>query len=61
MVSTLFSLLAWAALAGATPLHARAVDALNEEATAEAHRRDDGATRAFSNVQIKVCILQPCF
>lgn len=34
----------------------RAVDALNEEATAEAHQRDDGATRAFSNVQIKVCV-----
>jgi hypothetical protein len=57
MVSNLSSLLAWAALAGATPLHLRAVDSLNEAATAEAHQRDDSATRAFSNVQIKVSVL----
>lgn len=55
MVSTLSSLLlAWAAVASATPLRHRAVDSLNEEATAEAHQRDAGATRAFSDVQIKV-------
>jgi hypothetical protein len=54
MVSTLLSLLALGALAGATPFRVRAVDSLNEEATAEAHQRDDGATRAFSDVQIKV-------
>ncbi|KAK4237280.1 putative iron-sulfur protein [Achaetomium macrosporum] len=53
MVSTLFPLLAWAALAGATPLRSRAVDSLDEAATAEAHQRDDGATRAFSNVEIR--------
>ncbi|KAK4106959.1 hypothetical protein N658DRAFT_462072 [Parathielavia hyrcaniae] len=53
MVSALSSLLAVAALAGATPLRSRAVDLLNEEAAAEAHQRDDSATRAFSNVQIK--------
>ncbi len=59
MVSTLTSLIAWAVLARATPLLPRAVASLNEAATAEAHQRDNGATRAFSNVQIKVsCLLQ---
>lgn len=58
MVSTLSSLLAWVVLAGATPLQPRAVDSLNEAATAEAHQRDNGATRAFSNVQIKVRVPQ---
>ena len=58
MVSTLLSLLAWAAVAGATPFRPRAVDSLNEEATAEAHQRDDSATRAFSDVQIKVRVPQ---
>lgn len=33
-------------------LHHRAVDELNEEATAEAHQRDDTATRAHSNIPI---------
>ncbi|KAK4217411.1 hypothetical protein QBC37DRAFT_53776 [Rhypophila decipiens] len=46
-------LLALGAVARASPVCRRAVDALNEEATAEAHQRDNGATRAFSNVQIK--------
>lgn len=54
MVFKFSSLVAWAGLAGATALRARAVSALNEAATAEAHTRDNGATRAFSNVQIKV-------
>lgn len=54
MVRTLTSLLAWAALAGATPFGFRAVDSLDEPATEEAHQRDNGATRAFSDVQIKV-------
>lgn len=54
MVSSLTSLLAWAAVVGASPLvRHRAVDSLNEEATAEAHQRDNGATRAFSNVEIR--------
>ncbi|KAM7192767.1 hypothetical protein V8F20_008692 [Naviculisporaceae sp. PSN 640] len=50
---SLYSLLALGALTRASPVCRRAVDALNDEATAEAHRRDDSATRAFSNVQIK--------
>ncbi|KAK4177279.1 hypothetical protein QBC36DRAFT_185428 [Triangularia setosa] len=54
MVSSFTSLLAWAAIVGASPLiRNRAVDSLNEGATAEAHQRDDGATRAFSNVDIR--------
>ncbi|KAL2263928.1 hypothetical protein VTK26DRAFT_4309 [Humicola hyalothermophila] len=53
MVSTLTSLLTWVVLAGASPLHPRAVDLLNEAATAEAHQRDDTATRAFSDVEIR--------
>ncbi|KAK0670679.1 hypothetical protein QBC41DRAFT_69238 [Cercophora samala] len=54
MVSSLASLLAWAAVVGASPfVRNRAVDSLNEEATAEAHQRDNGATRAFSNVEIR--------
>ncbi|AEO69629.1 uncharacterized protein THITE_2021944, partial [Thermothielavioides terrestris NRRL 8126] len=36
-----------------TPLQLRTVDSLDEAATAEAQQRDNGATRAFSNVQIK--------
>jgi hypothetical protein len=55
MIFTLSSLLGCAALAAAGPVVGpRAVDKLNEEATAEAQQRDNGATRAFSNVQIKV-------
>jgi hypothetical protein len=61
MVRTLSPLLAWAALAGATPFGSRAVDSLNEAATEEAHQRDNGATRAFSDVQIKVRTPQKCF
>jgi len=53
MLSTFSSLLAWAAVVVANPFVPRAVTSLNEEATAEAQRRDDSATRAFSNVQIK--------
>lgn len=58
MAFTLSSLLALAALAVATPLRGRAVDALDEAATAEAHQRDDGATRAFSDIEIRVRISQ---
>jgi len=57
MIATLSlsSILGWAALAAAGPVVApRVVDSLNEAATAEAHQRDNTATRAFSNVQIKV-------
>jgi len=54
MARTFASLLTWVALAGATPFRPRAVESLNEAATAEAHQRDNTATRAFSNVQIKV-------
>ncbi|KAK3997340.1 hypothetical protein QBC44DRAFT_303541 [Cladorrhinum sp. PSN332] len=55
MVSTTFAsfLLTWVAFASAGPIRNRAVESLNEEATAEAHQRDAGATRAFSDVQIK--------
>ncbi|KAK4138141.1 hypothetical protein BT67DRAFT_1056 [Trichocladium antarcticum] len=53
MVSTLSSLFALVALATATPLRSRAVDSLDEAATAEAHQRDNDATRAFSGVEIK--------
>ncbi|EGZ72352.1 hypothetical protein NEUTE2DRAFT_90561 [Neurospora tetrasperma FGSC 2509] len=53
MLASLGSMLALAAIARASPLLPRAVDSLNEEATAEAQQRDDSATRASSNVQIK--------
>ncbi|KAK3400951.1 hypothetical protein B0T20DRAFT_157583 [Sordaria brevicollis] len=53
MLASLGSILAIAAIARASPLLPRAVDSLNEEATAEAHPRDDSATRAFADVQIK--------
>ncbi|KAL0473953.1 hypothetical protein QR685DRAFT_569954 [Neurospora intermedia] len=53
MLASLGRMLALAAIARASPLLPRAVDSLNEEATAEAQQRDDSATRAFSNVQIK--------
>lgn len=36
----------------ASPIARRKVDELNEEAFAEAHQRDDTATRAFSDIQI---------
>lgn len=48
-------LLATAACISACPVK-RQVEELNEEAFAEAHQRDDTATRAFSNTAIKVCI-----
>lgn len=54
MLASLGSILALAAIARASPLLPRAVDSLNEEATAEAQQRDDSATRASSSVQIKV-------
>lgn len=47
-------LLSAATLTSAFPVERRAVDALNEEAFAEAHPRDDTATRAFSSTEIKV-------
>ncbi|KAB5557854.1 hypothetical protein GE09DRAFT_90297 [Coniochaeta sp. 2T2.1] len=53
MAGLLSLLLACASLASAGTVGPRAVDALNEEAFAEAQQRDNGATRAFSNVQIK--------
>jgi hypothetical protein len=61
MVRKLSPILAWAALAGATPFGSRAVNSLNEAATEEAHQRDNGATRAFSDVQIKVRTPRKCF
>ncbi|RFU73045.1 hypothetical protein TARUN_9218 [Trichoderma arundinaceum] len=45
--------LLFAALTAAGPIQRRAVASLDPAATAEAHPRDDTATRAFSNVQIK--------
>jgi hypothetical protein len=42
------------AVAASSTLRARVVKELNQAATAEAHQRDDTATRAFSNIQIKV-------
>ncbi|EHA52980.1 hypothetical protein MGG_12906 [Pyricularia oryzae 70-15] len=46
---------AYAALTSAATIKhlPRAVTSLNGEATVEAHQRDNGATRAFSSVQIK--------
>jgi hypothetical protein len=56
MNSKLISLLASAALASANPvIHTRAVTSLDQAAFAEAHQRDDTATRASSNINIKVC------
>ncbi|KAL7905395.1 hypothetical protein GGI35DRAFT_483520 [Trichoderma velutinum] len=49
---TTFAVL-FAALAAAGPIQNREVASLDPAATAEAHPRDDTATRAFSNVQIK--------
>lgn len=47
--------LTWAGLATATPTSwPRAVPSLDAAAFAEAQQRDDTATRAFSNTQIKV-------
>lgn len=52
-----FSLLAYAGLVSANPIvwqRAGTPASLDEAAVAEAQRRDDTATRAFSNVQILV-------
>jgi len=55
IANTLSSFLAYAALASASPLlRHRTVTALDEASFEEAQQRDDTATRAFSNVQIKV-------
>lgn len=55
----LAQLLMWAGLAIATPTTwPRAVPSLDAAAFAEAQQRDDTATRAFSNTQIKVCVYQ---
>jgi len=54
MIAPLSALL-FASVALSSPiLNERKVDALNEEATREAHVRDDTATRAFSAIDIKV-------
>ncbi|GKT54136.1 ricin-type beta-trefoil lectin domain-containing protein [Colletotrichum tofieldiae] len=55
MIPQAATLLAYAALlATASPvIQRRTVTELNEEATKEAHQRDDTATRAFSDIQIK--------
>lgn len=56
MVSQLLSLLAFAGFAFANPVvSGRAVASLDQNAVAEAHQRDDTATRASSNINIKVC------
>ncbi|KAJ3478788.1 hypothetical protein NLG97_g8483 [Lecanicillium saksenae] len=51
--STLYATLLAAALAAGNPILSRAVDKLNDDAFKEAQQRDDTATRAESNVQIK--------
>lgn len=56
MVAILPSLIAYAALAAAGPAARRAVDKLDAAATEEAQQRDGTATRAFSDVQIKVSL-----
>ncbi|KAK3334044.1 hypothetical protein B0T19DRAFT_419950 [Cercophora scortea] len=53
MAITFSSLLTWAAVASAGSVLPRVVTELNQAATAEAHPRDNTATRAFSDVQIK--------
>lgn len=56
MVSQLISILACAGFASANPLvSVRTVASLDEAAVAEAQQRDDTATRASSNINIKVC------
>ncbi|KAL7791834.1 hypothetical protein V8C37DRAFT_381496 [Trichoderma ceciliae] len=52
LIKATFALLV-AALAAAGPIHRREVASLDPAASAEAHPRDNTATRAFSNVQIK--------
>ncbi|UKZ53368.1 hypothetical protein TrVGV298_007160 [Trichoderma virens] len=53
MISKTTITLLFAALAAAGPIQIREVASLDQAATAEAHPRDNTATRAFSNVQIK--------
>ncbi|KAI9799312.1 MAG: hypothetical protein M1825_004805 [Sarcosagium campestre] len=55
LVQSLNLLLVCVAFTSASPahLHRRVVKSLNEAATAEAHTRDDTATRAFSDTAIK--------
>lgn len=53
MISKTSFALLFAALAAAGPIHRREVTALDPTSTAESHPRDNTATRAFSNVQIK--------
>lgn len=57
MISILSFLLAAISLTSAspTPVVRRAVQELNQAAFEEAHQRDDTATRAFSDTEIKVC------
>lgn len=56
MASQLISLLSCVGLAFANPLvSVRAVTSLDAAAVAEAQQRDDTATRASSNINIKVC------
>lgn len=57
MIPELIALFACASLASANPVVlARAVTSLDESAFAEAQQRDDTATRAASNINIKVCL-----
>lgn len=53
MISNLSNVLLLAGMTLATPLIRRQVDELNREAFEEAHQRDETATRAFSDVQIR--------
>lgn len=56
MTFRLISILACAGLASANPIVvAKAVASLDASAFAEAQQRDDTATRASSNINIKVC------
>ena len=59
MIVSLSSMLAFAAVAAAGPILPRTVASLDEGATAEAQQRDNTATRAFSNTQIKVWEIVP--
>ena len=59
LLSASIATLSLTANASPTPFHhVRAVTELNKEATAEAHTRDAGATRAFEGVEIKVCLIE---
>lgn len=57
MIASLSCVLSCVALAAASPVvWPRTVSSLNEPAVAEAQQRDNTATRAFSNVEITVCL-----